>query len=77
MDLPSSFACNEWDLKQRRMVPARQTQNTQMAQTVYAAPETEETEVMPEKVKITLEGGGKGRKESRKTIFWNLNVNEW
>lgn len=54
MDLPSSLSCNEWDLKQRRMVPASQTLNTQMAQIAYAAPETEETEVVPEKVKITL-----------------------
>lgn len=54
MDLPSSLGYNEWDLKQRRMVPASQTLNTQMAQIAYAAPETEETEVVPEKVKITL-----------------------
>lgn len=36
------------------MVPASQTLNTQMAQIAYAAPETEETEVLPEEVKITL-----------------------
>lgn len=36
------------------MVPESQTLNTQMAQIAYAAPETEETEVVPEKVKITL-----------------------
>lgn len=51
MDLPSSLSCNEWDLKQRRIVPESQTLNTQMAQIAYAAPETE---VLPEKVKITL-----------------------
>lgn len=67
MDLPSSLGCNEWDLKQRRMVPASQTLNTQMAQIAYAAPETEDTEVVPEKVKITL---NKTRQEgkNRKTI---------
>lgn len=36
------------------MVPASQTLNTQMAQIAYAAPETEETEVVPGKVQITL-----------------------
>lgn len=54
MDLPSSLACNEWDLKQRRMLPASQTLNTQMAQIADAAPETGEAEVVPEKLKITL-----------------------
>lgn len=75
MDLPSSLACNEWDLKQRRMVPASQTLNTQMAQIAYAAPETNETEVVPGKVKITL---NKTRREGKqKNNLWNLNVNEW
>lgn len=72
MDLPSSLACNEWDLKQRRMVPASQTLNTQMAQIAYAAPETEETEVVPEKVKITL---NKTRQEGKqKNNMWNLSM---
>lgn len=72
MDLPSSLACNEWDLKQGRMVPASQTLNTQMAQIAYAALETEETEVVPEKVKITL---NKTRQEGKqKNNMWNLSM---
>lgn len=57
------------------MVPASQTLNTQMAQIVYAAPETEETEVVPEKVKITL--NKPGREGKQKNNLKNLNVNEW
>lgn len=56
------------------MVPASQTLNTQMAQIVYAAPETEETEVVPEKVKITL--NKPGREGKQKNNLKNLNVNE-
>lgn len=58
------------------MVPASQTLNTQMAQIAYAAPETEETEVVPEKVKITL---NKTRQEGRKTekqYVKSVNVDE-
>lgn len=36
------------------MLPASQTLNTQMAQIADAAPETGEAEVVPEKLKITL-----------------------
>lgn len=49
------------------MVPASQTLNTQMAQIAYAAPETEETEVVPEKVKITLNKTRQERKQKKKT----------
>lgn len=52
------------------MVPASQTLNTQMAQIAYAAPETEETEVVPGKVKITL---NKTRQEGKqKNNTYNL-----
>lgn len=51
------------------MVPASQTLNTQMAQIASAAPETEETEVVPGKVKVTLNkttsGGREGTKKER------------
>lgn len=43
-----------------------------MAQIAYAAPETEETEVVPEKVKITL---NKTRQEGKqKNNMWNLSM---
>ncbi len=48
------------------MVPASQTLNTQMAQIAYAAPETEETEVVPRKVKITLNKTREERKQKNK-----------
>lgn len=73
MDLPSSQGCNEWDLKQRRMVPASQTLNTQMAPIAYAAPETEETEVVPKKVTITL---NKTRREG-KTCKQCVKIGQW
>lgn len=77
MDLPSSLGCNEWDLKQRRMVPASQTLNTQMAQIAYAAPETEKTEVVPEKVKITL-NKTRREKKTEKNNMWDpsMSVND-
>lgn len=70
MDLPSSLVGNEWDLKQRRMVPA----NTQMAQIAYAASETRENEAVPEKVKITLNKTRQEWKEENNML--NLNVDE-
>ena len=53
------------------MVPESQTLNTQMVQIAYAAPETEETEVLPEKVKITL---NKTRQEGKQTKNNMLNL---
>lgn len=50
------------------MVPASQTLNTQMAQIASAAPETEETEVVPGKVKVTLNKTRRGTKTER-TIY--------
>lgn len=49
------------------MVPESQRLNTQMAQIAYAAPETQQTEVLPEKVKITLnKTRQEGKQEEKK-----------
>lgn len=57
------------------MVPASQTLNTQMAQIAYAAPETEKTEVVPEKVEITLNKKKVGKKTEKQYVK-SVNVNE-
>lgn len=51
------------------MVPASQTLNTQMAQIASAAPETEETEVVPGKVKVTLNKTRRGGTKTERTIY--------
>lgn len=53
------------------MVPASQTLNTQMAQIAYAAPETEENEVAPGKVKITL---NKTRWEGKQKTIYEISM---